>query len=237
MHPSVTRPTARTTGLLYLALAVFGIPAFLIIRPMLFDPTDATTTAANLVDQEALARLGVALELALVAAQTLTALWFFRLFRRVDSFAAAMLAVFGTINAVAILTSAAALGAALDAALAGDPAGSQLMYLLSGNLWGVGALFFGLWLIPMGLLARRAGMPRPMAAILLVGGLGYIADAFLSLLAPGADLLSQLIVVPATVGEFWMIGYLLWTGLRPVRTGAPVPTGKSSTRREVRAEP
>jgi hypothetical protein len=30
-------------------------------------------------------------------------------------------------------------------------------YLVSGNLWGVGALFFGLWLIPMGSCVLRSG--------------------------------------------------------------------------------
>lgn len=56
--------------------------------------------------------------------------------------------------------------------------------MLGGSLWDVGAVFFGLWLIPMGFLTLRSGVPRP---------LGWI---------------------PATVGEFWMIGWLLWHASR-----------------------
>ncbi|MDR7384195.1 DUF4386 domain-containing protein [Promicromonospora iranensis] len=118
MNSSTLHPrTARTTGLLYLALAVVAIPGFLIIRPMLFDPESAAATVSHLVENEMLARLGIALELALVAAQALVALWFYRLFQRVDAFAAASLAAFGLINSVAILGSAACLGGALSIAL------------------------------------------------------------------------------------------------------------------------
>lgn len=151
--PTLHPPTARTTGLLYLAMAVAAVPGFLVIRPLLFDPESPLGTLTHLVENEQLARVGIGLELTLVVLQALTALWFFRLFRHVDAFAAGSVAVFGLVNAVAVLGSAAGLATALEAALAGDAAGSQLMYVLSGNLWGVGALFFGLWLVPMGLLA------------------------------------------------------------------------------------
>lgn len=218
--------TARTTGLLYLMLAVVAVPGFLIIRPMLFDPDSPAATLANLLENETLARLGIGLELALVAAQALCALWFFRLFRHIDSFAAGSLAAFGLINAIAILASAACLGGALDIALmptATDAAGgAQLLYVLGGSFWEVGALFFGLWLIPMGVLALRSGMPRALGWILVAGGVGYILDGFVTYLAPAAESVTALLLIPATVGEFWMIGWLLWHSFRthPVADGA-----------------
>ncbi|WP_454860876.1 DUF4386 domain-containing protein [Promicromonospora soli] len=211
--------------MLYLMLPVVAVPGFLIIRPMLFDPDSPASTLANLIENETLARLGIGLELALVAAQALCALWFFRLFRHIDSFAAGSLATFGLFNAVAVLGSAACLGAALDIALtsgAADAAGgAQLLYILGGNFWDVGALFFGLWLIPMGFLALRSGMPRVLGWILVAGGVGYILDGFVTYLAPAAAPVTELLLIPATVGEFWMIGWLLWHSFRthPSRTG------------------
>lgn len=224
MDIRLSAPTARTTGLLYLAMAIAAVPGFLVLRPMLHDPGSASATLANLVADEGLARLGIALELALVVAQTLTALWFFRLFRPVDSFAAAALATFAAINAVAVLGSAAGLATALDAALAGDADGAQLMYGLSGNMWGAGAVFFGLWLLPMGLLALRSGMPRALGWLLLAGGAGYVVSALLAYLAPGAAPVGDALTYLATVGEFWMIGTLLWIGLRR-RPSAAAGTG------------
>lgn len=210
-------PTARTTGLLYLLMGVTGMFGFLLIRPLLFDPDSPAATLANLVTQESLARAGIALELALVAATALAALWFYKLFRSVDGFTAGAIAVFGTVNAVAILGSAVFLASALDVALA--PAGtdaSQLMYVVSENLWGVGNLFFGLWLIPMGLVALRSGWtPRVLGWLLIGGGVGYLVSVVAMYLLPDAPAaIATVLVLPATVAEFWMIGWLLVRGLR-----------------------
>ena len=208
--------TARTTGLLYLGLALTGLLGFLIVRPQVFDPDDASSTLAHLVDDEALARAGIALELGVVLTQALVALWFYLLFRAVDAFAAGAIAVFGMVNAAAILGSAAFLASALEVAL--DPVGdaaadAQLLYVVSDNLWGVGALFFGLWLIPMGVCVLRSGrMPRLLGRLLVAGGIGYVLSGFVRYLAPDAGIVADLLAVPASLGEFWMIGYLLLRG-------------------------
>ncbi len=215
--------TARTTGLLYLGVGITGMLGFLLIRPEIYVAGDAAATLANLVEREMLARLGIALELLVVLTQALAAVWFFKLFRTVSSTAAGSLAAFGLINSTAILSSAAflvtALTVALDPALApgGDAAATaQLMYEMSGAFWGVGALFFGLWLIPMGyLVVVSRWMPRPLGWILMAGGVGYILSAFVVYLVPGAPGWVELaMTIPATVGEFWMMGYLLIKGVR-----------------------
>ena len=215
-----TTGSARVTGGLYLALAIAGGIGFLVVRPMLAD-ADAAVTLANLREHEALARTGLALEMALVVFQALAALWFFRLFRAVDDFAAAAIAVFGVLNSVAILASAASLATALEAALGGaggDPGTPQLMYELSENLWGVGNLFFGLWLVPMGICVLRSRtMPRLLGRVLVVGGAGYVLSGFVAYLWPDLAVVPDLLAVPATVGELWMVGYLLVRGTGRVR--------------------
>jgi hypothetical protein len=221
--------TARVTGAGYLGLALCGLFGFLLIRPVLFDPDDAAATLANLVEHQTLARLGIAFELGIVITQLLAALWFQRLFRPVDPFAAGAIAVFGAMNAVAVLVSAACLATALQVALApvGDAGLPQLLYLVSENLWGVGAVFFGLWLLPMGRCVLRSGwMPQPLGWLLVAGGIGYLLSAFVRYLVPGSGIAVSLLTLPASVGEFWMIGYLLVRGVRPGRdrsaaTGGP----------------
>ena len=208
--------TARVTALLYLGLAITGGLGFLLVRPALFEPGDAAATLANLVDNPGLARFGIALEMGTVVTQALAALWFFRLFRSVDAFAAGAIAVFGMVNAVAIMGSAACLATALEVALepVGDPGAAQLLYLVSDNLWGVGALFFGLWLIPMGWCVLQSGsMPRALGWVLIVGGVGYLLSAFLRYLVPDAGTLTDLVAIPATIGEVWIIGQLFVRGV------------------------
>lgn len=215
--PSVDAATARTTGLLYLGVGLTGMLGFLAIRPQLFEPGDPAATLANLAAHETLAQVGIALELGLVLTQALAALWFFRLFRAVDSFVAGAIAVFGMVNAVAILGSAAFLASALD--VARQPVGegdSHLMYVVGENFWAAGNLFFGLWLIPMGVAVLRSGWaPRLLGNLLVVGGVAYVLSAFVaSALADAPTALETVLVLPATVGELWMIGWLLLTGLR-----------------------
>jgi hypothetical protein len=227
--PALVR-TARTTGLLYLGLAIAGGLGFLLIRPRLFASGDPAATLANLVEHESLARAGLAFELLIVVTHALAAAWFYRLFRAADPFAAGGIAAFGLVNAIAVLVSAAMLATALEVALepTGDAAANvQLLYQVSGNLWGVGVLFFGLWLIPMGWCVLRSGwMPRALGWVLVAGGVGYLLSAFVRYLVPGAQGVVDALALPATVGEFWMVGYLLIYGVRRgtrEETPSPVP--------------
>ena len=222
--------TARTTGALYLLLALTGLLGFLVVRSQLYVADDASATLANLVEHEGLARLGIALELGVVVSQALVAVWFYRLFRSYDGWAAGSIAAFGLANAVTILVNAAFLATALEVSLDGSltPGGdaeatAQLMYVVAGHLWAVGAIFFGLWLIPMGHCVLRTGtMPRPLGWLLMAGGVGYVLSAFLQVLVPETDVLAALLTVPESVGEFWILGYLQVRGVGRRRT-SPLP--------------
>lgn len=229
MFPRIS--TARWTGIFYLGLAISGMAGFLLIRSELYVPDDALATLTNLQDRAVLARAGVATDLTVVLTQSLAALWFFRLFRREHRFAAGSIAAFGLINAVAILVgtafTATALVVAGDATLApgGDQAATvQLLYGLNTAAWDVGALFFGLWLIPMGFVVVTSRvMPVVLGWVLMAGGIGYVISAYVTQLAPDAPAIaSGLLTGLATVGEFWMIGYLLTIGVRTFeRSSAP----------------
>ena len=219
------RRTARTTGLLYLGLAVTGALGFQFVRGQLYVAGDPGGTLSNLVDHTAMARLGIVLELGIVLTQALVAVWFYRLFRSVDTFAAGLIAVFGMVNAVAILGSAALLGTTLDVAddrslavSGGAAATAQLLYVISGHVWGVAGIFFGLWLIPMGwLVVRSRWMPRSLGQVLMAGGVGYVLSTFVSYTFANAGLVAGLLTVPATIGELWIVGYLIVFGVREHR--------------------
>src|SRR5581483_1890489 len=87
--------------------------------------------------------------------------------------------------------------------------------MTSGHLWDAAGLFFGLWLVPMGSLAARSGwLPRPLGRLLIVGGVGYVVSAFLSSMFGSGDTLGQVLTLPATAGEVWIVGYLLAAGVR-----------------------
>lgn len=216
-HRQLVR-TARIAGLFYLAMCVAAVFGHFVIPAKIFDPGDAAATLRHLAERETLARLGIAMELGTATFQALLALWLFRLFRSVDAFAAGSIVALGMVNAVAVLGTSALLGSALDVALdpslPGAAATAQSMYVVRGQVWQVVSVFFGLWLLPMGLLVLRSGwMPRPLGWLLLAGGAGYVLHVFVVILLPDAASIAAALVWPS-VSEFWMAGYLVVQGVR-----------------------
>jgi hypothetical protein len=220
----VDRRDCLLTGLFYLGIAITGGAGFMGVRPLLIADGDPAGTLQNLLANPGTARVRVALELSLAIFQSLASLWFARLFRGTDSYLATALGTFGMVNAVVVLASAALLGSALDVGLgvAGSPPElSHLMFTISDHLWRAGGMFFGLWLIPMGLLTWRANLgPAALGWILVLGGIGYVLNTFVIVLLPQAGFWVIVLPIAATVGEFWMIGLLLWRGARPVSVQA-----------------
>ncbi len=238
---SSQKGTARATGAWYLGLAVTGMVGFLLIRPRVWVDGDPAATLAHLSDKQGLARFSVALEMGIVVTQALTAIWFYKLYRPVHHVAGVAVAAFGLVNAVAIMASAvfmaSAIGVAADPSLApsGDATGTVgLLHQLSTVSWGIGALFFGLWLIPMGwaaITSRR--FPAALGQILVVGGLGYVLSSVAEYgLVDAPSLLVDALAFPATIGELWMIGYLLLRGIRTETSAA-----RPSSRTVVMAQP
>ncbi len=225
---SDVKRTARITGLAYLGLAVSAMTAFLLVRGQLHVPGDAAGTAANLVAHEGLARFGVVADLATVLTQAIAAVWFWKLFRPIHPVAAGSIAAFGLVNAVMILVATVCTATALDVALrAGATSAEQalLLYDLNAAAIGLGGLFFGLWLIPMGWLAVRSRyMPRLLGRLLIGGGVGYVVSVLLASLVPHASGVAYALTVPATIGELWMVGYLLVRGVADRSTPDGGPT-------------
>lgn len=211
--------TARKAGLAYLALALSGMVGFLWLHPQIFVSSDTAKTLAHLTEKETLARIRLLLELTIVAAQALAAVYFYKLFKDINPFAAWALAAWGTMNAGLIMISAIAMGGAIDVAHAEMPHADQLMMVglfvqLIRHAWGLGGLFFGLWLMPMGYMVMSSKcMPRALGGLLILGGVGYLLSTCLGYLGVKGAWVGALPML-ATAGEFWMIGYLLIFGIR-----------------------
>ncbi|HEY5688321.1 MAG TPA: DUF4386 domain-containing protein [Yeosuana sp.] len=224
--------TARTAGIWYLMMAISGILGFLIFHPQVFDSEDPQKTLTNLIDLESLARTRLLLEFAIIVSQALTAVWFYKLFRNINEWAAWSVGIWGMINSIAIMISAISMGSAIEIASSSQIIEDKLILieLLSGiisNAWGVGGLFFGLWLIPLGyIITSTKRMPIWLGRTLIAGCIGYLISTTINYIGIESPLLGYL-TVPATVGEFWMIGYLLIFGIRPVNEKLEIiPTEK-----------
>lgn len=212
--------TARITGVWYLMLAIAGMVGFLTLHARIYVADDPSKTLSNLVEHQTLARTRLLFEFLIVVSQALAAVWFYKLFKDIRHVAAWSLAAWGMINAAAIMISAMAMGGAIEVANSTQGQQEKLIMIqifaqFIKNAWGVGSLFFGLWLIPMGyIVVSTQRMPVWLGRVLILGGAGYLVSTFISYMGVHGAWV-EMLVIPATVGEFWMIAYLLIFGIRP----------------------
>lgn len=223
---NANKKTARFTGLLYLLVAIFAGFAYGYVLGKMYVPGDAATTAANVLANPGLLRLGVVADLAQATISVLVALGFYRLFKQVNKDAASLIVLFISISAAIMCLSdvfqfaadLVATNTSYAAALGTAGANGLVLLLLDMQHYGFlfAQIFFALWLMPMGYLAFKSGMfPKGLGVMLNVGAACYLIDFLAQLLVPavGAQIHGIVGIAP-TIAELWMVGYLLIKGVR-----------------------
>jgi len=232
MHPM--KKTARVAGLLYLMVVLAG-PFLLIYVPgKLFVPGDASATVANILAHESLFRahivVGIVGELLFLS----VVLVLYRLLKGVSLPLATAMVILILIDVPLAFLSVANEVATLAVVRGGDflavfdkPQRDALATLLinfdrQGVL--VSEVFWGLWLLPLGLLVYRSGfIPRFLGVWLFVNGLAYLAISATGLLLPQYLKLVSTIATPVLFGEVALMLWLLIVGARarPSAVAAP----------------
>ncbi|MCC5947999.1 MAG: DUF4386 domain-containing protein [Nitriliruptoraceae bacterium] len=223
----MTTPTrlARLAGVLYLCMCVLGAFAHLWVRAGVHVPGDATATVANLVADPTMFRLALVADIAMATAFVGVGVALFRLLRTWDRHAAVAMLIFVAVGAGMILTNLvlhqAALLVATDATASAVGSDELVLLLLDlhGHGYALAGIFFGLWLLPIGVVGYRARLfPRPLSVLLLVAGGCWIVDTLLGFLLPELPAAVHTVIQAPTVAEFWLVAYLL---IRGVRTPTP----------------
>jgi hypothetical protein len=229
MNPSTA--TARTAGFLYLILAVTGGFSMLYV-PSLIVPGNAAATANNIVAYESLFRLGVVSGLICQVVFVFLVLVLYQLFKGVNN-THAVLMVALVVAAVPVaflnmLNQLAALhvlsGADYLRAFGTDQLNALVMLFLDLHSQGllIVEIFWGLWLLPLGLLVLKARfMPGFIGVLLIVGFLGYLIDFLTRLLFPSYTAIVSPIAGASKFGELAMILWLLIKGVKR-QQAAPV---------------
>lgn len=220
-----TRRLGRLAGLLYLVVLVTGAPPELLVRVPIAAEDGAAAVADAIRDSADLFRLAAFSDLVNIVAFLGVALVLYGLLRRVHGGAARAMLVFNavsvaimalnTVNHLAawLFATSDDLAASMGAATADGLAATFLE--LHGIGFSIAEVFFGLWLFPLGwMLWRSRAVPRPIAGLLVVGTVGYLANVTATLLSPSLSHdLVPVLTTPSAIAETALLLWLLVRGL------------------------
>ena len=226
-----TRRTARIAGLLYLVVVLTGPFVLLYVPGKVFVPGDATATVNAILAHETLFRTSIAAGIVAEVAFVLAVLTLYRLLKGVDAQLAALMVIFilidvplaflGTANQVATLTFAR--GADFLSAFDTPQREAVITLLMNFDRQGVvvSEVFWGLWLLPLGVLVYRSGfLPRFLGVWLFVNGIAYLVMSATGLFSPGHSEWVRKVSTPVLFGEVALMLWLLIVGAR-VKAAAP----------------
>ena len=99
-----------------------------------------------------------------------------------------------------------------------------------GNGWDISLAVFGLHLLGVGVLVfRSVQFPRFLGVLIVIAGLGYLADTFVRILAPDIGFTFSLFTF---IGEALLILWMLWRAIRGLAPEPDAPSGiQTQTRR------
>jgi hypothetical protein len=226
MMPTSPKRLARVAGVLYLLVGIFGGFAEGYVEPKMYVAGNAAATAANVVANSGLVRLGVVADLFDGTFFVFLALTLYILLKHVHtSVARAMLVLVILATGITCLSALfefeglrVATGAVDLAAFGAAGSNALVLLLLDAQHYGllIAQIFFGLWLAPLGYLAYRSGwFPKALGIVLVAACASYLVDLLAGFMFPdfGKAIHGLATILPA-IAEPSMVLYLLVIGVK-----------------------
>jgi hypothetical protein len=216
----------RFAGLLYVLISIPGIFALIYVPDKLIVHGNATATASNIAAHETLFRLGIAANLISQILFMWVALALYDLLKGVNRRQAALMltlivvpvpiVLLNELNAIAALILVR--GADFLSIFEKPQRDSLAMLFLNLHSYGfdITAIFWGLWLFPLGLLVYRSGfIPRLLGVLLMLNGFTFPVNSFTSLLLPQYENIVSRWMKPLSFAELLFMFWLLIMGAKP----------------------
>jgi len=215
---------ARVAGLLYLLGSLFGIVRLLYVPKKLFVYGNAAATANNIAGHESLFRFGMVSYLLCGVLWIFVTLALYRLLKGVNQALAVLMVILGSVVVVPIFFVNTVNDAAALLLVRGGgylsvfdkpqrDALARLFLDLHHQLDLANEIFWGLWLIPFGLLVYRSHfLPRILGVWLIIACFGYLALSLTGLLFPDYEDQVSNIAQPLLLAELAIMLWLLIMG-------------------------
>lgn len=218
---------ARLAGALYLAMSIPGGLAILYVPSVFVVVGNATATANRIAAAPGSYRLGIFADLLCGVFAVWLAMVLYDLFKDVDRKQARLMVgfVFGMVAiglvdvalmaGPLVLTSGAAYLSVFDKRQL-DAITLALVSLRSQEIRAA-TMYWGLWLVPVGILVYRSGfLPRLLGIVVLIAAGSYVVDCAAYFLLPEHSWTIALVsTVPQAIGEMGFAGWMLIMGIRP----------------------
>jgi len=219
------KKTARLAGLLYLIWVITGIYGIFFISQKIIVQGDAVATAQNMLSNEFLFRIGMINDIISNIIWVFISLVLYRLFKQVNERQAKLMVALVLVQ-IPVVFFMEALNITSLMIFKGEilktfeliQRQDLAMLFLKINDYGMFVLetFWGLWLLPFGLLVYKSGfIPRILGLFLILNGIAYIAHSFTILLFPDYRTLVGEFSMP-----FWILGEIsitLWLLIKGVK--------------------
>jgi hypothetical protein len=223
---------ARIAGLLYVVASAVGIVRLMYVPKALIVSGNASVTAANIAAHESLFRVGIVCNLLGAALWLCVPLALYQLLKGVDQTLAALMVILGAVMQVPLFfVNTATDMATLLFARGGDLVAAfsqpqrdafvRLFLDLHHAIDLANAIFWGLWLIPFGMLVYRSRyFPRFLGVWLIAACFGWLAFSLTGFLFPAYEDQAFTYGQPLMIGEVVMMLWLVVMGAREPRSTA-----------------
>jgi hypothetical protein len=224
--PGTQPKVALATAVSLLLMAILAPFAQFGVLKTLIVPADAAATTNNIAASSGLFQAAIAAFLIVAILDVVVAWGFYLLLRPVNKSLARLVGslriVYAALFAFALLNlvdAARLADSATGTALQSAPLQAQVAASVASfdTGWHIALGIFGLHLVGLGGLLFRLGAPRLLAALVVVAGIGYLADAIGTIFV--ADY-SLTISTFTFVGEALLIFWLFWRAARGSRSTA-----------------
>ena len=207
---------ARMTGVLYLLVVGCGIISEILVKNVVFVPGDMAATAGQITTYGFIFRLGFVVMLARLVFLTLLVLALYKLFGPVNRDVAVVMVAFVLIsNAVTVVSLVFQYSAPLlltssdySTLFTTDQWLAQVQFFINMQVHAdKAAQIFSLWVILLGFLMFKSGyLPKLLGILMMVAGVGYVADFLVFFLLPQLDVqIAGFAFLAEVAFPFWLL--------------------------------
>ncbi len=223
-----TQSYARTAGLLYLIIAVFGAFSIGYVPSIIIEAGNAATTANNLLASKSLFNIGIFGDIVVLLVEVVLTAMLYVMFKPVNHTLSliaawsrlAMVLVMAINLMFNIMPVVLLSGAEYLSAFEITQLQSAALIFFDAHALGiyVWQLFFTVHLIALGTLIIKSDMlPRVLGWMIIVGSFGYFIQAMAKLMHIQIDAIAMIYVgllVVVTIGELSIAFWLLIKGVK-----------------------